>query len=272
MYRLQIKKFTIVKSKNQIGGSLRTKPSNKSQSHGQKSEKKEIYFIRHGETDWNVEGRSQGQEADIPLNPNGKKQASITGKYLNDFRQENLNFDCILTSPMNRAYNTAKIIGKEIGFEKKSIIKIKELVENKAGILSGLTDKDKIKKTFSDDVSAIINNIKDPIEKYELDEYKKADDFFTPIIGDYGLETGDELLERINKVIKYIKETKCNKIIIVSHSSFLSSLLKTIFSINTLPKGDMSKSKNCWICYCTYEDNKFHMISPMNTEHYKLYD
>ena len=51
--------------------------------------KKEIYFIRHAETNWNVEGRAQGQEADIPLNSNGILQATITGKYLNDYRQIN---------------------------------------------------------------------------------------------------------------------------------------------------------------------------------------
>jgi broad specificity phosphatase PhoE len=47
---------------------------------------KEIYFIRHGETEWNKLGMSQGSEADIELNETGRKQALLTGKYLDKFR------------------------------------------------------------------------------------------------------------------------------------------------------------------------------------------
>jgi broad specificity phosphatase PhoE len=234
--------------------------------------KKEIYFIRHGETDWNLAARGQGQEADIPLNSTGKTQSITTGKYLNDYRQLDSKFDCIISSPMKRAYSTAKNIAKEISIDKKSIKKLNELIENKAGILSGQTDKDKIKKKFTQQVADAMVDVLDPIEIYKLDDYVEADIFFTPKIDDYGLESGAELMDRINKVIKYIKETDCKKIIVVSHSSFLDSLLKAIFSINKLPTGDLSKGKNCWICYCTYFNGTFHMISPINTSHFKLYE
>lgn len=258
MNNLHNKKFIITnkfnKLDNQLGGGM-----------------KEIYFIRHGETDWNVEGKAQGQEADTLLNATGIYQAKITGKYLNEFRQRDRSFDCIITSPMKRAWSTAKNIGKKLGINKDSIIKLDELIENKAGILSGQTEKDELKKEFIKKVSDALSDIKDPIEVYKLDVHKEADKFFSPIIGDYGFETGEELLNRINKVIDYIKESDCKKIIIVSHSGFLDELLKNIFLINKLPKGDLSKGKNCWICYCTYQNGVFHMISPINTEHFKLY-
>jgi probable phosphoglycerate mutase len=41
----------------------------------------ELYFIRHGETDWNAEGRYQGSK-DIPLNARGRGQADLNGDLL----------------------------------------------------------------------------------------------------------------------------------------------------------------------------------------------
>lgn len=41
----------------------------------------ELYFVRHGETDWNAEGRYQGSK-DIPLNDIGRGQADLNGRLL----------------------------------------------------------------------------------------------------------------------------------------------------------------------------------------------
>ena len=41
----------------------------------------ELYFVRHGETDWNAEGRYQGTK-DIPLNARGRAQAALNGRLL----------------------------------------------------------------------------------------------------------------------------------------------------------------------------------------------
>ena len=41
----------------------------------------ELYFIRHGQTDWNAEGRYQGSK-DIPLNDIGRAQSDLNGKLL----------------------------------------------------------------------------------------------------------------------------------------------------------------------------------------------
>ena len=63
-----------------------------------------LYVLRHGQTDYNKEGKFQGQ-SDIELNEEGRKQARITAKKL-----ENIKFDKVYVSPLKRAIETAKIV------------------------------------------------------------------------------------------------------------------------------------------------------------------
>lgn len=63
-----------------------------------------IYLVRHGETDWNLQERMQGQ-ADNPLNDTGRKQAKIVADKLRE-----INFDAAFSSTLCRAAATAEII------------------------------------------------------------------------------------------------------------------------------------------------------------------
>jgi probable phosphoglycerate mutase len=65
-----------------------------------------LLLVRHGETQWNREGRFQGQ-IDIPLNDNGRLQASQAGEFLKDTR-----IDAAVTSSMARPKETAELILK----------------------------------------------------------------------------------------------------------------------------------------------------------------
>jgi len=64
-----------------------------------------IILIRHGETDWNVIGRYQGQ-ADPPLNARGLEQAKRVAHLL----KQNTRLDVLFTSPLKRAAQTAQVI------------------------------------------------------------------------------------------------------------------------------------------------------------------
>ncbi len=63
-----------------------------------------IFCVRHGETDWNREGRFQGQ-IDIPLNARGRAQAEMARDALSCVR-----FDTVWSSPLSRALETARTI------------------------------------------------------------------------------------------------------------------------------------------------------------------
>jgi probable phosphoglycerate mutase len=71
-----------------------------------------IYYIRHGETEWNAEGRLQGTQ-DIPLNDLGRKQAAHAGKILTDlFARDGRDKSSLafVASPLGRARLTMELI------------------------------------------------------------------------------------------------------------------------------------------------------------------
>lgn len=74
-----------------------------------------IYFIRHGQSQLNVEHRVAGT-TDTPLTAEGRRQAKAAGKAAKD-----IGIDYIISSPLSRAHDTAKLIAKEIGYPEDKI-------------------------------------------------------------------------------------------------------------------------------------------------------
>lgn len=93
-----------------------------------------IYFIRHGESEANVRKVFAGQKDDTPLVDEGREQAKITAQ---EIIIEGLKIDKIYSSPLKRAYETAEIIAKEIGFDTSNIITENRIIEYDMGSLSG---------------------------------------------------------------------------------------------------------------------------------------
>lgn len=89
-----------------------------------------ILLARHGETDWNKEGRWQGW-ADPPLNDTGRAQARELAE-----RLEATSFDAVFSSDLRRATETAEILAAPHGVP---VIVDAELREIDVGSWSGLT-------------------------------------------------------------------------------------------------------------------------------------
>lgn len=68
-----------------------------------------FWYLRHGETDWNAQGLSQGR-VDIPLNPTGIAQARAAGEQL-----RHRGIKTIVASPLSRARVTAEIVAEALG-------------------------------------------------------------------------------------------------------------------------------------------------------------
>lgn len=74
-----------------------------------------IYFVRHGETDWNAEARLQGQ-ADTDLNDNGRAQAARNGRTLAGLIADPQTFDFV-SSPMLRTRETMERLRAAMGLD-----------------------------------------------------------------------------------------------------------------------------------------------------------
>jgi len=96
-----------------------------------------IYFVRHGETDWNRIQRYQGQ-TDIPLNDTGRAQAARNGRVLGELLgQAKERFDYV-SSPLERAFETMEIVRTNMGLPPRPFETDPRLKEQNFGHWEGL--------------------------------------------------------------------------------------------------------------------------------------
>lgn len=92
-----------------------------------------LVLWRHGQTQWNMEGRFQGQ-TDIPLDPEGERQAERAARLLAGLRP-----DAIISSDLGRAIATAAPLARLTGLP---VTPEKDLRERYGGLWEGLTDQE----------------------------------------------------------------------------------------------------------------------------------
>lgn len=172
-----------------------------------------IYYVRHGQTDWNLARKMQGGGTEKELNETGINQANETRKEL-----ENVKYDIIICSPMYRAKQTAEIINKDKNV--KTIID-ERIRERKLGKLEGHEITDEIEKQIWD------YNL-----NYQIPEGENLHDFEKRIL---------DFLEDIKK--KYSDKT----VLIVAHGGVAKVIKAHLYG---MPKSKLLSdisTKNCEI-------------------------
>ena len=96
-----------------------------------------IFYVRHGQTDWNAAQRFQGR-IDIPLNDKGRAQARRNGKTLAGLLGKAEGFKFI-SSPLGRSRETMEIIRSEMGLSPSTYALDESLIEMSYGNLEGTT-------------------------------------------------------------------------------------------------------------------------------------
>jgi probable phosphoglycerate mutase len=100
-----------------------------------------LYFLRHGETDWNAEGRLQGRK-DVPLNLLGREQAARAGRKLKKLllsQGENPEALPYQSSPLLRTRQTLQLARLELGLPPEGGDLDDRLIEFTFGRWEGLT-------------------------------------------------------------------------------------------------------------------------------------
>lgn len=100
----------------------------------------EIYFLRHGETDWNRTHRFQGQ-TDVPLNETGRSQATRNGLALADLIDDPDTYHYV-SSPLSRTMETMRIARRHLGLAEDGFATDERLRELSFGRWEGLTRKE----------------------------------------------------------------------------------------------------------------------------------
>lgn len=151
-----------------------------------------ICFIRHGETDWNVDKRIQGQ-TDTPLNETGRGQALAMA-----FNAAHHDFSAVYSSDLVRALDTAKMVAARRGLDVRHLPQIRE---RHFGIFQGLTAED------------------------GLQRYPAADVWYTARDVNYDFVTGESLVqfaERVKQAVDTLAKNHPNQTIaVVSHAGVL---------------------------------------------------
>ncbi|MDQ0111243.1 histidine phosphatase family protein [Paenibacillus harenae] len=159
--------------------------------------KTKLFLTRHGETEWNVEGKMQGLK-DSPLTKLGKRQARWLKSSL-----KNIKFDAIYSSPSPRTYQTAEIIREE---RENEIIICESLKEISLGSWEGHKKSD-IENLFPDEYNAFW---------YTAHLYKPSNDG----------ESFSQLQDRIiPTVLDIINRHKGGNVLIVTHAIALKVIM-----------------------------------------------
>jgi len=176
----------------------------------------DIIFVRHGQTDWNVQNKLQGR-VDIQLNAEGRNQAQVACENLKDEK-----IDLIIASPLGRTIETATIITGDRDIE---ILTDDNLLERDFGALEGM-DRDAI------DIKSYWNLAKN----LEISDGENIQQF----------------VERISNFLKYLKENyEGKRVLLVSHGG-VSIALQYLFE-GAGENGDLPTSiKNCEILKYKY--------------------
>lgn len=150
---------------------------------------KSLYFIRHAESEFNRANKWAGS-TDTPLTETGHAQAKAAAAGI---RKQGLSFDIIISSPLERALETAKYVADALSYPHDKIVVDERLIERNFGSLEG-------KKSLVAATKYLVNE--SAIDSHE------------------GVEALLELQTRADEFLKYLYNLPHDSVLVAGHGAF----------------------------------------------------
>lgn len=166
-----------------------------------------LYFVRHGRTVWNLEGRFQGAGGDSPLLPESIDTLKELGQYLKD-----ISFDKIYSSDLPRAVKSAEIIQSQLT-NPCPLESVPELREWHLGKLEGLKIAT-LNAIYPHQIQAFKTNL----AKFDTTMFEAESLYSTT--------------QRTTQFIKSLKDSKTEQLLLVGHGANLTASLRTLLGYN----------------------------------------
>ena len=162
-----------------------------------------IIFLRHGQAKNNTERILAGRTPGVPLTEKGIDQAKKAASFL-----ENMNISAIYSSPIERAKNTAEIVGKHTSID----VRIDErLIELDMGKFTGMP---------YDEIFSSHGNVFMKFYKGDLE------------IAHNGVETFSDVKKRVLGIVDHIINTHPDEnVVLVTHMDPIKAMLSTIVDL-----------------------------------------
>ena len=189
-----------------------------------------LYFVRHGETDYNRLRIMQGRRIDSTLNENGLRQAEALGERLAD-----LPLDAIYTSALRRTIETADLVA--VHHAEVPRFRTADLDEMCWGVYEG--------EPWSDHLSAVLDEIYCRWDRGEFD---------------YRVEEGESILDVQERALRAVEQIVAGHpgetVLVVTHGRLLRVLLSTLLEFGLERMNDVNHA-NTGVNVLTYAGGRF---------------
>lgn len=197
----------------------------------------ELYFVRHGKTEWNLEGKYQGGHGDSPLLPESLHDINLLAT-----RLQGIAIDHMYASPLPRAKTTAETLIKDLD-EKIPLTVVDDLREFDLGIMEG--------RKFSE----LENEIPEVIYAFR---HQPLDYDYSLIRGESFEQVAQRTTSAVNQIVSENKDQA--NLVIVSHGAALVTMIQSLLGTSIADIRKNGGLSNTSLTHLQYSDGHYKLI------------